>query len=52
MTNISHDLKTPITLLQGYLEAIQDGVVKTEEQRQKYVRMMLGKVGGLNRLIR
>jgi signal transduction histidine kinase len=51
MTNISHDLKTPITLLQGYLEAIQDGVVKTEEQRQKYVRMMLGKVGGLNRLI-
>ncbi|MFC5648378.1 sensor histidine kinase [Paenibacillus solisilvae] len=51
MTNISHDLRTPITLLQGYLEAIQDGVVKTEEQRQKYVRMMLGKVGGLNRLI-
>ncbi|WP_221226537.1 sensor histidine kinase [Paenibacillus baekrokdamisoli] len=51
MTNISHDLRTPITLLQGYLEAIQDGVVKSEEQRQKYVRMMLGKVGGLNRLI-
>ncbi|UVI27789.1 sensor histidine kinase [Paenibacillus spongiae] len=51
MANISHDLRTPITLLQGYLEAMQDGVVKTEEQQQKYIRMMLGKVGGLNRLI-
>ncbi|MFC4809449.1 ATP-binding protein [Paenibacillus sp. GCM10023250] len=52
MTNISHDLRTPITLLQGYLEAFQDGVVKTEEQQQRYIRMMLGKLGGLNRLIR
>ncbi|REE88580.1 phospho-acceptor domain-containing protein [Paenibacillus taihuensis] len=52
MTNISHDLRTPITLLQGYLEAFQDGVVQTEEQQQRYIRMMLGKVGGLNRLIR
>ncbi|MCQ6560299.1 sensor histidine kinase [Paenibacillus mendelii] len=51
MTNISHDLRTPITLLQGYLEAMQDGVVKSEEQQKKYIRMMLGKVGGLNRLI-
>ena len=46
MTNISHDLRTPITLLQGYLEAFQDGVVKSEEQQQRYIRMMLGKVGG------
>ena len=52
MTNISHDLRTPITLLQGYLEAFQDGLVQSEEQRQRYIRMMLGKVGGLNRLIR
>ncbi|MBW7474111.1 histidine kinase [Paenibacillus oenotherae] len=52
MTNISHDLGTPMTLLQGYLEAMQDGMVTTEEQRSKYVRMMLGKVGGVNRLIR
>ncbi|SEM78497.1 ATP-binding protein [Paenibacillus sp. OV219] len=52
MTNISHDLRTPITLLQGYLEAFQDGVVQSEQQQQRYIRMMLGKVGGLNRLIR
>lgn len=51
MTNISHDLRTPITLLQGYLEAMRDGVVNTEEQQNRYVRMMLGKVKGLSRLI-
>ncbi|MFC4101041.1 sensor histidine kinase [Paenibacillus xanthanilyticus] len=51
MTNISHDLRTPITLLQGYLEAMRDGVVNTEEQQNRYVRMMLGKVMGLSRLI-
>lgn len=51
LTNISHDLRTPMTLVQGYLEAMQDGVVKGEAQQAKYVRMMLGKIDGLNRLI-
>ncbi|WP_036584042.1 sensor histidine kinase [Paenibacillus darwinianus] len=51
LTNISHDLRTPMTLVQGYLEAMQDGVVKGEEQQAKYVRMVLGKIDGLNRLI-
>ena len=51
LSNISHDLRTPMTLIQGYLEAMQDGVVTEPEQRDRYVRMMLSKVGGLNRLI-
>ncbi|MFS0722568.1 ATP-binding protein [Paenibacillus sp. 1P07SE] len=51
LSNISHDLRTPMTLIQGYLEAMQDGVVTEPEQRDRYVRMMLNKVGGLNRLI-
>lgn len=51
MTNISHDLRTPMTLVQGYLEAMQDGLVQDREKQAQYVKMMLGKIESLNRLI-
>lgn len=51
ISNISHDLKTPITLLQGYLEALRDGIIADEEQKNKIIRSMLNKVEGLNNLI-
>jgi signal transduction histidine kinase len=51
VSNISHDLRTPITLLQGYLEALRDGVITGEEHRDSTIRLMLGKVEGLNGLI-
>lgn len=51
VSNISHDLRTPITLLQGYLEALRDQVISDEEQRNATIRLMLTKVEGLNSLI-
>ncbi|WP_027084859.1 sensor histidine kinase [Cohnella panacarvi] len=51
VSNISHDLRTPITLLQGYLEALRDHVISDEEQRNATIRLMLTKVEGLNSLI-
>ncbi|MFC5699973.1 sensor histidine kinase [Cohnella faecalis] len=51
VSNISHDLRTPITLLQGYLEALRDGVIDEPERRDATIRLMLGKVEGLGRLI-
>lgn len=51
LTNISHDLGTPMTLIQGYVEALLDGVVTEPEQRNKYLRIIHNRITGLNRLI-
>ncbi|WP_281885477.1 ATP-binding protein [Paenibacillus sp. YYML68] len=51
ISNISHDLGTPLTTIQCYTEAILDGMVDQEEQRERYLRMIHSKVLGMNRLI-
>ncbi len=38
ITNISHDLKTPITTIKGYIEGILDGVPKSKEKENKYLQ--------------
>lgn len=50
LNDISHDLNTPIMLLQGYVEAMSSGIVKEQEQ-SKYLHMMRARIEGLNRLI-
>ncbi|CAM3423249.1 HAMP domain-containing sensor histidine kinase [Paenibacillus lupini] len=51
LANISHDLKTPITAIQGCTECLRDGIADTEEKRQKYVQMIAGKTTEMNRMI-
>lgn len=51
LSNISHDLGTPMTLIHGYAEALVDGVVTDEEEKHKYVKLIYNRTTGLNRLI-
>ncbi|WP_256223958.1 cell wall metabolism sensor histidine kinase WalK [Paenibacillus sp. 1_12] len=51
LSNISHDLGTPMTLIQGYVEALIDRVVVGTEQQDKYLKLILSRIMGLNRLI-
>lgn len=50
-SNISHDLRTPIASIQGYVEAMQDGLIISEDARKKYLERIHSKVFVLNRLI-
>lgn len=51
ISNISHDLKTPITSIKGYVEGIMDGVADTPEKMDKYIRTIYNKANDLDRLI-
>lgn len=51
ISNISHDLKTPMTAIKGYIEGLMDGVADTEEKRDRYIRTVYNKVNDMNSLI-
>ncbi len=51
VSNISHDLKTPITAIKGYVEGIMDGVADTPEKMDKYIRTIYNKAMDMDRLI-
>ncbi|UUZ93103.1 hypothetical protein LJK87_49260 [Paenibacillus sp. P25] len=51
LSNISHDLGTPLTTIRRYVEAILDDMVETKEQRDRYLRLIHSKVLGMDRLI-
>ncbi len=51
ISNISHDLKTPITAIKGYSQGLLDGVADTPERQMKYIRTIYNKANDMNNLI-
>ncbi len=51
ISNITHDLKTPITSIKGYVEGIMDGVADSPEKMDKYIRTIYNKAIDMDKLI-
>ena len=51
VSNISHDLKTPITSIKGYVEGIMDGEADTPEKMDKYIKTIYNKANDMDKLI-
>ncbi len=49
IANVSHDFRSPLTSIKGYLEAIADGVIPPESQ-EKYIRIVIKETERLNNL--
>ena len=51
ISNITHDLKTPITSIKGYVEGIIDGVADTPDKMNRYIKTIYTKANEMDRLI-
>ncbi|MBR6643100.1 MAG: HAMP domain-containing histidine kinase [Lachnospiraceae bacterium] len=51
ISNISHDIKTPLTAIKGYAEGLLDGVADTPERREKYIRTIFAKASDMTTLV-
>ena len=52
VSDVSHELKTPIALIQGYAEGLADNVVKDEESRKYYIDVILDEANKMSELTR
>ena len=51
ISGISHDLRTPVTAVRGYIEGVLDGVAITEDKKKAYLETALKKTDAISEMI-
>ncbi|MCH5269494.1 MAG: two-component sensor histidine kinase [Lachnospiraceae bacterium] len=52
LSNVSHELKTPLALIQGYAEGLKEGISEDEESRNYYCDVIVDEAGKMNNLVK
>ena len=52
LSNVSHELKTPIALIQGYAEGLQDNISDDPESREFYCEVIIDEANKMNQMVK
>ena len=52
IANVSHELKTPIALIQGYAEGLNEGLCEDEESRKYYTEVIIDESEKMNKMVK
>ncbi len=52
LSNVSHELKTPIALIQGYAEGLREGISEDAESREYYCEVIADEAGKMNEMVK
>ena len=52
LSNVTHELKTPIALIQGYAEGLKDNINDDEESREFYCDVIIDEAAKMNEMVK
>ncbi|MGL5260392.1 MAG: sensor histidine kinase [Lachnospiraceae bacterium] len=52
LSDVSHELKTPIALIQGYAEGLKDGINEDEESKEFYCSVIIDEASKMNQMVK